>query len=460
MAGKILIVDDVATNRIVLKVKLGLACYESLQAGDGATALAMARDLAPDLMLLDLTLPDMDGIEVLRRLRADPATQDMPVVMISASNDRNARLRALQAGADEFLLKPVEEQMLLARIRNLIRVREAGEELRQRDATWRELGFAEPAAGFDLPGIVALIAARRETAMQWRGMLTPHLTDRLVVMSREEALAETPEGQLPDVYVIGSDVPGAGGGLRLMSDLRSRAGSRHASVCIVQAQGAADIAAIAFDLGANDLMDAGFAPEEMALRLRTLMRRKRTSDRLRASVKDGLRLAVTDPLTGLHNRRYAMPHLERIAERAAQEGRQFAVMLIDLDRFKSVNDTFGHAAGDAVLVEVARRLSQNIRAADLLARVGGEEFLVAMPDADGPTARRAAERLRHAVQALPIALPGGTGQVRPTVSVGLALSAPPGTGEDVQALIDRADRGLLAAKAQGRNQVTVDDKAA
>ncbi|MDT8854094.1 diguanylate cyclase [Paracoccaceae bacterium Fryx2] len=464
MVGKILIVDDVATNRIVFKVKLGEACYQPLLAGDGATCLKMAREEAPDLILLDLMLPDMNGIDVLRRLRGDAVTRDIPVVVFSASPDPEAKMQALLAGADDFLCKPIDDQILLARLRNLLRAREAVADMGHRDATLAALGLAEGAVTFDGPGVVALVTARLETALHWRKGLSGVLHDRLLVMTREEALAEAfpgPGAAVPDVFVIEADLGGNGAGLRLMSDLRSRSATRHAAVCIVRAESATDNAAMAFDLGANDLVDAGFNPRELAIRLRSLLRRKRLNDRLRASVQDGLRLAVIDPLTGLYNRRYAIPHLAAIAEAGKTAGSDFAVMVIDLDRFKSVNDRFGHAAGDTVLVEVARRLSENLRAGDLLARIGGEEFLVALPRTGLADASTTAERLCRVVQERPIPLSGGRA-LSVTVSIGLAIS---NLGqslhlEPVGAVVERADRALLVAKAEGRNQVTISRTAA
>jgi two-component system, cell cycle response regulator len=457
MSGTILIVDDVATNRIVLKARLSAACYDTIQAADALSALRLARLRQPDLILLDVMLPGLSGIELCQRLRADPLTREIPVIMLTAFRDADARREALRAGADDFLSKPMDETMLLARIRNLLRAHETEKELRLRDETVRAVGLGEAPAEFDCPGTIALIAARRETALAWRRALEPHLSDRLVVIPREAALADP--SVTPDVFVIAADLAEQGDGLRLISDLRSRAATRHSNVCIVLQDGAENTGAMALDLGANELLSADFDAQETALRLHAQLRRKRQADRLRASVRDGLRLAVTDPLTGLHNRRYAMPHLARIAERARQTGRSYAVMVLDLDRFKEVNDTWGHAAGDAVLVEVARRLRDNLRPVDLLARIGGEEFIVAMPDTQLGTARLAAERLCQVIEATPIPIPGAAGSVRVTLSIGLAMGKCPPEGCDDQKtadeVLERADRALLGAKAEGRNKVAV-----
>jgi two-component system cell cycle response regulator len=162
MHGRILIIDDVATNRIIYKVKLGGAFYEPLLAVDGQSGLAMARAERPDLILLDLTLPDMPGSEVLRNLRADPATRPIPVIVLTASRDAESRLAALAAGADDVMSKPISDQMLMARVRNLLRARgETGFV----SSAWgmpahSVLGLAESPTAFQALGIVALVSTK------------------------------------------------------------------------------------------------------------------------------------------------------------------------------------------------------------------------------------------------------------------------------------------------------------
>ncbi|MPL84646.1 Response regulator PleD [bioreactor metagenome] len=463
MAGRILIVDDVATNRIVLKVKLSAARYETMQAGSGAEALRLVGQYAPDLILLDVQLPDMSGLEVLRRLKADPATAGIPVLMITAFPDPRTRLEALRAGAADHLMKPLDEQLLLARLRSLLRLRETEQELTLRERTFRDLGFAEGPALFETRSRIALIGCTRDEARNWKRCLAHHLgTASAVVVAREDALGNGAVAQGYDAYVISADLGRPGDGLRLMSELRSRARSRDAVICIALPEGASDSAAMALDLGAADLlpevMGAPFAAQEAALRLDRALARKHRHERLRDHLTDGLRLAMTDPLTGLHNRRYAMSQLARLAERARSTGRPFAVMALDLDRFKAVNDTWGHAAGDAVLVEVAQRLRAQLRQVDLLARIGGEEFLVALPETGPEAAQASAERLCQAISEAPIELPGGETEPRAiqiTASIGLALCDPLADSAPVEALIARADRALLGSKAGGRNQVRV-----
>ena len=463
MARRILIVDDIPSNRIVLKVKLASACYETVQAGDGATALELARSLAPDLILLDVMLPDMAGTEVCRRLKADPETADIPVVMVTALREDEARREALRAGADDFLSKPLYESILLARIRSLLRARDTARELRLREGTSRALGLAEAATPFAAAppmsdARIGLIAPRTEIATAWQAALAPHLGANMTVLAHDAVLADDSTGF--DLYVLAADLVRSGDGLRLMSELRSRPGSRHAAFCIVLGADAGETGAMALDLGASDLLLPEFDPQETAMRLTAQIRRKRQGDRLRAGVRDGLELAVTDPLTGLYNRRYAIPHLARTLSEAAQSGRTCAVVLLDLDDFKSVNDHFGHPAGDTVLAEAARRMRAALRPSDLLSRIGGDEFLALIPDTDAKVARHLVRRLVKAVQEAPIALPDGTGWVRITVSAGMAMSGdigPAVPGADpaqAERMIEAADRALMAAKASSRDRLT------
>lgn len=462
MGGKILIVDDVATNRIVMKVKLTEAGYQPVTAADGETCLSVARRDPPDLILLDHFLPDMSGSDVLARLRAEPTLHTVPVVMFSASTDLGAMIAAFRAGADDFLTKPIDDQTLLARIRSFLRARDALLGFAAADKDMALLGLAEAPVRFRPASVIAVLMNRPETALQIRRDLAPHLADRLQIMSADEALATgIGTGLVPDIFLIDADLRGLGGGLQLMSELRSRSHSRHAAICLMS-QTTPTAAAVAYDLGANDLVSRTTSPQELALRLQRLLIRKREADDLRSSVQDGLRLAIIDPLTGLHNRRFGLAQLAAIAEAARIAGQRFAVMVVDLDRFKSVNDRWGHAAGDTVLVEVAARLAANLRAGDLLARIGGEEFLIALPDTGLTAARDIAERLCSAVQSAPIVM-AETGTLQVTVSIGLAIScdAPrPDRKGAIADIIKCADHALMLAKSSGRNQVTISRNAA
>ena len=457
MIGKILIVDDVSTNRIVFKVKLTAAGYQTLMAGDGATCLRLAQAEMPDLILLDLMLPDRSGIDVIRQLKANPLTRRIPVVMFSAEQDAVQRMAALRAGAEDFMARPIDDQTLLARLRGLLRARELVDGFAAQDAGLGVLGLAEPAATYELPGQVSLVLGRTDLALHLRKQLQAVSQDRVNILGPDDVYTDRSAFSATDVYLIDADFNTAGGGLRLMSELLSRSTSRHAAFCIYNQHSPNLVPATAFDLGANDLVDDGISATELAVRLHALVQRKREADRMRASVQDGLRLAVIDPLTGLHNRRYGIAHLNAIATKAQAETTEFAVMVVDLDRFKSVNDRYGHSAGDAVLIEVAARLAANLRCSDLLARIGGEEFLIALPATTLAEAGAVAERLCQATGGDPITLADGT-RIHVTISIGMTISSGVSAAAPlafVTDIVDQADRALMKSKSGGRNQVTI-----
>ncbi len=459
MSGRILIVDDMATNRIVYRARLAAAYYEPVLAVDGEGGLRMAVELRPDLILLDMGLPDISGHEVLRRLRGDLRTRDIPVIVLTAARDSETRLAAFSAGADDVIVKPASDQVLLARVRNLLRARA---EVDYSGTELQPAGMAEAALAFEPSGTVAVVTGRTEAARRLQRDLSGQLRDRLVILSRSQALADASARgcEVPDVFIIHDEEADAGATLRLVSELKSHQATRHSAVCVVGRAAEGEEAAIAFDLGADDVVAPHVTATELALRTRSLLRRKRQGDRRRARIEDNLRLALVDPLTGLYNRRHAAQQLPMIGARAEERGRDVAVMVVDLDRFKAVNDQHGHAAGDAVLIEVARRLRVNLREGDLLARIGGEEFLVVLPDSSIPDAQRVAERLCEAIDERPIRL--ATGQtMKVTVSIGVAVSALADGGKlSVDQLVEQADLALLDSKGAGRNQVTYRQSAA
>ena len=315
-AVTILVVDDESKNRRLLELLLQAEGYTVVTAASGEEALAVIARQAPELILLDVMMPRMDGYNVARTLKADPASADIPVIIVTALVDRAARQAGLEAGAEEFVSKPIDRHELRLRVRNMLRIRERSEVRRK-----------ESSAAQD-------VLARANDALKER------------------------EGRL-------------------------------------------------------------------------------------------IEESLTDALTGVGNRRKLELALATEISRAERQGGPLSAIMLDIDHFKRVNDEFGHAAGDKVLVRFGGLLRAQTRPTDIVARFGGEEFVVLMPHTLLASAAAKAEQIRRAIAAEPIApLPNPV-----TSSFGVAELAP---GERAESFLGRFDAALYRAKEGGRNRVVAD----
>lgn len=460
MAGDILIIDCVATNRIVLKVKLLAAQYRVRPCATLGEARQEIAASLPDLILMDISQSEEEILSFCRALKADEATSLIPIVATGGFPTPHDRVMALQAGADDVLTKPFDDHILQARIRSLLRARDARQELRLREDTRTALGFAEAQCSFAAPARIILASGEANQSSDLNGLPAALGNARITATPVQDLVGGRFTDDPTDLYIL--DFRGRLDDdkvmFRLLSELRSRSATRHASILALLPPDARQAAAMALDLGANDIVCAPVDFEEVRHRAAVLIQAKLEADALRRTVETGLEAAITDPLTGLFNRRYALPHLSRLSADSRKNGRQFAIMVLDLDHFKSINDTYGHKAGDQILQQVAQRLRGNLRAVDLLARIGGEEFLVAIPNSDVVHARTAAERLCQLISSTPFFVGPERQEVHMTMSVGVSLNDGLGASdivEDLSDLVNEADVALYAAKTGGRNKVSL-----
>lgn len=450
MTARILVVDDIPANVKLLEARLLAEYFDVLTADDGYKALDIVAHTSVDIILLDIMMPGMDGFEVCERLKADPKTSHIPVVMVTALDQPADRVRGLKAGADDFLTKPVNDLQLVSRVKSLVRLKTLSDELRIRAETARHIGFEDYLRmdSLDAPGQVLLIDARASSQERIIKALKP-VADVTAMSDPQAAIFEAAENPFDLVIINGSTDhydP-----LRLCAQLRQLERTRFMPLLLATETGDEDIIVRALDLGVNDYIVRPLDPNELVARTLTQIKRKRYNDRLRSSVRQTIELAVTDGLTGLNNRRYLDNHLKTLFNRAATRGRALSVCITDIDRFKQVNDTYGHDAGDEVLKEFARRIRSTVRGADLACRYGGEEFVVVMPDTDAAAAAMIAERLRDIIERTPFALAGSDVGLSLTASLGIATNAP---GVDTpEQLLKQADKALYEAKNSGRNRV-------
>ena len=449
MSARILVVDDVDINVKLLGAKLASEYFDVLTASNGAAALRTCAAELPDLVLLDVMMPEMDGFEVCRRLKADPATVDIPVVMVTALSDAADRLRGLEAGADDFLTKPVNDIALFARVRSLVRLKRMMEEWRLREEVCGR--FADNTDGKSSedfgPARILLLEDNRLAAARISETLTPMASEIIHVSSCK--LAQERIDPSIDLVIAGMTVAD-GDPLRLVSHSRTSEQTRQVPILLVADESELPRLAKGLDLGANDYIIRPIDRNELTARARTQIRRKRLHDRLRENYHRSLSLALTDPLTGLYNRRYVSAHLDSLLARA-EGGKGPALLLFDIDHFKRINDTWGHLAGDEVLSEIGKRALHHVRSFDLVARYGGEEFVVLMPETNLPLALVVAERLRLSVAEAPFKVTGTAEPVAVTVSIGVATTLE--AGDTPTELMRRADEALYFAKNSGRNRI-------
>jgi two-component system cell cycle response regulator len=455
MTARVLVVDDVPANARLLEARLTAEYFDVVVAGGGAEALAVCERGQCDIVLLDVMMPDMDGFEVCRRLKGSPSTHHIPVVMVTALDQPSDRVRGLEAGADDFLTKPVSDIALIARVRSLTRLKLVTDELRMRAHTSREIGIHDPFLGAVADagrgGRILVVDDRRSSNERIARVLAgEHKVD--IETDPHEALFHAAEGDY-DLLMISLGFENFDG-LRLCSQVRSLERTRNVPILvIVEAEDNARLLR-GLEIGINDYLVRPIDKNEMLARVRTQIRKRRYGARLRDNVQMSMELALTDPLTGLYNRRYMESHVTTLVDQALARGKPLALLVIDIDYFKAVNDVHGHDAGDAVLREFATRLKKSIRGIDLACRYGGEEFVIVMPETDMAVAAIVAERIRRRIASEPFVIGNGATALDVTISIGIAALS--GVEDSAALILKRADQALYRAKRDGRNRVVAD----
>jgi two-component system cell cycle response regulator len=454
MTARVLVVDDVPANVKLLEARLSAEYFDVMTAVSGQEALTICEHADCDVVLLDVMMPDMDGFEVCRRLKSGIATHHIPVVMVTALDQPSDRVKGLESGADDFLTKPVSDVALIARVRSLSRLKMMTDELRMRAVTSREIGIESPErealAEAGRNGRILLVDDRPALSDRMQEMLA---SEHTVAIERDptEALFHAAEGSY-DLVIVAIDLENFDG-LRLCSQLRSLERTRNVPVLAIADADNNTRLVRALEIGVNDYLVRPFDKNEILARARTQIRKKRYTERLRDNVQLSIEMAITDALTGLYNRRYMETHVGTLVDQAIARGKPLSVLVLDIDYFKSINDTHGHDAGDDVLQDFAIRIRKSIRGIDLACRYGGEEFVVVMPETDMAVATMVAERLRRRIASEPFPIQKGARTVDVTISIGIAALGP---NDNAAAVIKRADQALYRAKRDGRNRVVPD----
>ncbi|MBV8662230.1 MAG: PleD family two-component system response regulator [Hyphomicrobiales bacterium] len=454
MTARVLVVDDVPANVKLLEARLSAEYFDVVTATNGPEAISACEQGLCDIVLLDVMMPGMDGFEVCRRLKNQVATAHLPIVLVTALDGQADRVRGLEAGADDFLTKPIDDVALIARVRSLARLKVVIDELRNRANTTVALGmiapFATPNADDGRRGRILVVDDRASSAERIAQALAPHHNVH-VEPDAHEALFKAAEDSIDLVAV--SLALTSYDGLRLCSQIRSLERTRNLPILAIADIEDRQRVLRGLDLGVNDYLTRPLDRNELLARVRTQLRQKRYADSMREKVQQSIELALFDPLTGLNNRRFMENHLATMIDNSRVRRAPLTLMILDIDHFKQVNDTYGHDCGDEVLKGFADRLRGIIRGGDLLCRLGGEEFVIVMPGVNVQAATRIAERARLAVQQEQFVIDATGRSIPVTVSIGLAERS---ADCDASSLYRRADKALYRAKAEGRNRVSAE----
>lgn len=458
MSARVLVVDDLLPNVKLLEAKLSTEYYEVITATSGAEALEKVGSKKPDVILLDVMMPGMDGFEVCSRIKQNPETAHIPVVMVTALTDIEDKVRGLEAGADDFLSKPINDTALMARVRSLARLKMALDEWRVRENAANQFGVtSEQTNVMKEPVEGARVLLIEDKEFEKSKIITALSADLNIVIHVESGLKamELVSVQDFDVIIVSLNMKGEDG-LRLCSHLRSNERTRSTPLVMVAENADMDKIAYGLEIGAHDYIVRPLEKSELLARVRTQIRRKRFQERLRSTYEISLSMALTDSLTGLYNRRYLEVHLQKLIESNIENKKALAVLMIDIDNFKQVNDTHGHAVGDQILKIFSKRLKHNLRSFDMVARLGGEEFVVVLPDVTPERAYIVSERLRRAIAEKPITCDTDDGCLSITTSIGGSIISD--EEYTISEILERADKRLYEAKDAGRNCCVFENK--
>ena len=435
MSARILVVDDLEPNIKLLEVKLTNQYYEVLTAKNGLEAIEILTTREIDIILLDVMMPGMDGFEVCRRIRENPKTAHIPVVMVTALGDVEDRIRGLNAGADDFISKPIVDIALFARIRSLVRLKALIDEIRNEGEAGIQFVVSRNEEQHNLIELANILLVDDDITQ------INFLQDTLNIAKITVADVNNPIDQYLhenlDLIIVSTQLMKLDS-LRICATILNNHNTRNLPIIMLVEEGDHLTMVKGLDLGVSDYVTIPLNQEEVKARVKTQIRRKKFQDALKNNLLYNINLASIDSLTGLYNRHYFNSQISIITN-STRKSEPTSLIIIDIDFFKKINDTHGHLAGDKILKQVANITKAAIRTNDILARFGGEEFILLLPNANLEQAYLIAERIRKNIEK----------ETNITVSLGITTLK---EIDSIENLIDRADKALYLAKQQGRNR--------
>jgi two-component system cell cycle response regulator len=456
--ARILIVDDDTRNVKLLSANLVKNQYDVLQAYGGIEALEKAIKTSPDLILLDIIMPDLNGYEVAKRLRNESRTAHIPIILITALNSSEDKIKGFEAGADDFLNKPINTIELLSRVKSMLQLRHYQKQLLMLKQYERNFAFSENQKGSIEPekdlSRVLLVKYDEKDIKLIKNYLHGQPYHVMLAGNENEvlnlAITEKVDLILLDIMMLDVD------GFKICERLKEMDENRNIQIMFITNLLESKDKINVFESGADDFLIKPINKGELLARIRVLFRKKSYMDKIDRHHEATLSSAITDRLTGLYNRAYFKRVLDLEVKRTLRHAYQIALIMIEFDDFKVYNDSQKNLARDTILIELAKLIRKNIREIDLAARCGGEKFSIMLPYTDQQGALGVAERILEIFRSHTFNQDFNLLPKNITASISITIC--PKDARTEESLIQKADTALYRAKKQGKNQICVYDQ--
>lgn len=448
MTAKIMVVDDNPTNLLLLTHKLSNEMYSVITTDNPKMALELAKQHLPDVILLDVVMPGMNGIQVCEQLKNSAEVGHIPVLLLSALDAKSDRVDGLQVGADDFLTVPINDIVLFMRLKSLIRIKTLLDELRMRSQTVATLlKLPTPAA----PSAINIAHARVLVVEDDHGQ-----SDRIVEVlganysvivakTLDETLQHINGGESFDLMIVNSYLR-TGDGIKLAAYVKGLQPARHLPIILMLSEANTQAMLRALQLGMNDYLCTPIDANELLARVQTQIRRKKYKESLRGSYRSKESVALLDEVSGVFNRAYFEEHLKSEVAYAHQTGKHLSLMLLDLKKFASVNQQLGDAGGDKVLHAIAAKIMDATRTADIAMRYENDCFGLILPDTDYIGAEIVAERIRRSCSRTSFHIKDQLVAVETSLNIGIASFDPKAGRVSEESLKALAMQNLNQAK--------------
>ena len=453
MTAKILIVDDRPENIRLLVAKLENEYYDVFVASSGKEAIKTTKNMNPDIILLDVMMPQMNGFEVCSIIKNDINTMHIPVVMITALNTKEDKIHGLNVGANDFLTKPIDHIALMTRIKSLTQLKTIIDELALQIKTYNQLGYEINSNIQEkinsLKGSSILIIDDDQIEIE---NLKNNLNSEynITVFDQTDVyLTKLPKKEF-DLIIINTQLKNINA-LKICSHLKNDSKNKYTPILIIVEENNTQIIETGLDIGINDYIIDPIDKSELTARIITLLKRKKYTDAITTKLHNSVEMSLNDVTTNCYNRNYFESHIKNAILEAQNFSQPLSIIFFDLDDFKNVNDQYGHHIGDVILKELIKCVRSVIRCTDFIARYGGEEFVILLPKTSCENALQIAERIRKKVEQHKFETDSVS--IHKTISIGVTKLT---NSDDEESVIKRVDHYMYIAKNTGKNKIIHD----